>query len=194
VTVGGHEEEYIVGPTANDKCDPEKYVTILRYRVRKQPEDVEWKSVNAESSSGLPPKVHNRQVRSYTEGDRSALRFDERSGDGIAWWPETNFANGTIEFDVRGKDVFQKSFVGIAFHGVDEKTYDAVYFRPFNFRASDPARRNHAVQYVSMPTSTGRSCAANILRNTRSLSRPHLRQTNGFTLASLWRVRRSASS
>jgi hypothetical protein len=35
VIQGGHEEEYISGPTANGKGDPEKYVTIIRYRVRK---------------------------------------------------------------------------------------------------------------------------------------------------------------
>jgi len=35
VTVGGHEEEYIAGPTQNGKGDPEKYVTIIRYEVRK---------------------------------------------------------------------------------------------------------------------------------------------------------------
>jgi hypothetical protein len=35
VTIGGHEEEYIVGPTGNSKGDPEKYVTIIRYRVKK---------------------------------------------------------------------------------------------------------------------------------------------------------------
>jgi hypothetical protein len=35
VTIGGHEEEYIVGPTTDSKGDPEKYVTILRYRVQK---------------------------------------------------------------------------------------------------------------------------------------------------------------
>lgn len=35
VAVGGHEEEYIVGPTQGRKSDPEKYVTIIRYRVRK---------------------------------------------------------------------------------------------------------------------------------------------------------------
>jgi len=33
--VDGHEEEYIKGPTMDGKGDPEKYVTILRYRVRK---------------------------------------------------------------------------------------------------------------------------------------------------------------
>ena len=37
---------------------------------------------------------------------------------------------------------------------MDGPTYDAVYFRPFNFRAEDPARRIRAVQYVSHPTYT----------------------------------------
>lgn len=35
VILGGHEEEYIIGPTQGGKGDPEKYVTIIRYRVRK---------------------------------------------------------------------------------------------------------------------------------------------------------------
>gem|GEM_PF-6071604 len=29
--------------------------------------------------------------------------------------------------------------------------YEAVYFRPFNFRSSDPVRKGHAVQYVANP-------------------------------------------
>ena len=99
----------------------------------------------------LPPNIHNRHPVLFSEGNRSALRFDEQQGDGLAWWPGTTFSDGTIEFDVRGKDLFQRSFVGIAFHGIDEKTFDAVYFRPFNFRAQDPGRRNHAVQYIAMP-------------------------------------------
>src|SRR5207249_1314649 len=64
----------------------------------------------------------------------------------------------TIEPDLaalaEGNDVQQQSFVGVAFHGVDGTTYDAIYFRPFNFRAVDPARRIHAVQYISHPTYT----------------------------------------
>ncbi len=103
------------------------------------------------SFTAPPPRTFNRHVTPFTEGSRNGLRFDEMSGNGFGWWPETKFADGTIEFDVRGKDVFQRSFVGVAFHGVDEKTYDAIYFRPFNFRASDAARRNHAVQYIAMP-------------------------------------------
>jgi hypothetical protein len=33
--VGEHEEEYLKGPTMFSKGDPEKYVTIIRYRVKK---------------------------------------------------------------------------------------------------------------------------------------------------------------
>lgn len=70
---------------------------------------------------------------------------------GIVWIKNMQFSTGVIEVDLRGKDVFQQSFLGIAFHGVDTTTYDAVYFRPFNFKAQDSVRRIHAVQYVSAP-------------------------------------------
>ena len=36
VLVGGHEEEYIRGPTMSGPGDPEHYLTILRYRITKQ--------------------------------------------------------------------------------------------------------------------------------------------------------------
>ncbi len=72
----------------------------------------------------------------------------------MAYLQGIEFSNGTIEFDVRGKDVQQQSFVGVAFHGVDGTTYDAIYFRPFNFKTEDPARRKRAVQYISHPTYT----------------------------------------
>ncbi len=102
----------------------------------------------------VPPKADNRQVTLASEDGRTILRVDEREGDGVAWWPDLVMADGTIEVDIRGKDVMQRSFVGVAFHGLDEKTYDAIYFRPFNFRAADPARRAHAVQYVAHPIHT----------------------------------------
>jgi hypothetical protein len=35
VIAGDHEEEYIKGPSMYGKDDPEKYVTIIRYRVKK---------------------------------------------------------------------------------------------------------------------------------------------------------------
>lgn len=73
------------------------------------------------------------------------------SSDGVVWLKNVNFSTGTIEIDLRGKDVLQQSFIGIAFHGLDTVTYDAIYFRPFNFRSSDRVRKIHAVQYISEP-------------------------------------------
>jgi hypothetical protein len=70
---------------------------------------------------------------------------------GVAWLNGIDFSTGTIDVDLRGLDVLQRSFLGIAFHGVDSNTYDVVYFRPFNFQNPDPIRKIHAVQYVAMP-------------------------------------------
>jgi hypothetical protein len=52
---------------------------------------------------------------------------------------------------LRGRNAVGQSFVGLAFHGVNDTTYEAIYFRPFNFATEDPARRLRAVQYVSHP-------------------------------------------
>ena len=99
-------------------------------------------------------QVFNRRVSSLSDGTRKGLRLSENPGDGVAYLRGIELGNGTIEFDLKGKDVQGQSFVGVAFHGVDSSTYDAIYFRPFNFKAEDPARRSHAVQYISHPTYT----------------------------------------
>lgn len=96
-------------------------------------------------------KVYNRAMSRFTKGSKDILRLDDRPGEGLAWLPNIQAGNGSIEFDVKGKNVLQKSFVGIAFHGVDNKTYDAIYFRPFNFNSEDSVRRGHALQYISIP-------------------------------------------
>jgi hypothetical protein len=85
------------------------------------------------------------------QGDRRGIHVDAKEGPGIVWIEGSDLGDGTIEADVRGKDVMQQSFVGIAFHRKDDKTYEAVYLRPFNFRAKEPDRHQHAVQYVSVP-------------------------------------------
>src|SRR2546426_4144066 len=105
-------------------------------------------------AEGVGLNVHNRRVSSLRDGDTQGARLSESPGEGVAYLRGIEFTNGTIECDIRGKDVPQQTFVGIAFHGVDGTTYDAIYFRPFNFRADDPARRSHAVQYVTHPTYT----------------------------------------
>jgi len=96
-------------------------------------------------------EVINRNISIENNGDKTKLHIDAAEGAGIAWIKRTNFSKGTIEFDVKGKDVLQQSFVGVAFHAINDSAYDCIYFRPFNFNASDTARQNHAVQYISMP-------------------------------------------
>ncbi|HKQ90373.1 MAG TPA: family 16 glycoside hydrolase [Blastocatellia bacterium] len=105
-------------------------------------------------AEGKGLKVFNRSLSVLNDGARKGVHLSESPGDGVAYLEGVEFTNGAIEFDIRGKDVQQQSFVGVVFHGLDEKTYDAVYFRPFNFKAEDPARRLRAVQYVSHPTYT----------------------------------------
>jgi hypothetical protein len=106
----------------------------------------------ARLSEGKGLKIYNRSASSLNDGAKQGLHLGENPGDGMAYLENIEFSNGAIEFDVRGKDVQQQSFVGLVFHGVDGTTYDAIYFRPFNFRTEDQARRLRAVQYVSHPT------------------------------------------
>lgn len=96
--------------------------------------------------------VFNRSLSRLSDGAKKGVRLSESPGDGVAFIKGIEFASGIIEFDVKGKDIQQQSFVGVAFHGLDEKTFDAIYFRPFNFKTEDPARRIRAVQYISHPT------------------------------------------
>lgn len=95
-------------------------------------------------------RLVNRQISALSERP-GAVRLSEGAGPGIAWIPSSDFGEGAIEVEIRGRDVFQQSFVGVAFHRSDDTTYEAVYLRPFNFRATDPARHQHAVQYVAPP-------------------------------------------
>ena len=88
-----------------------------------------------------------RVVRLIAEGDSA------NGIVGLALLRDSDFSTGTIEIDLKGKNVRQQSFLGVAFNVVDEKTFEAVYFRPFNFKAEEP-RRNRAVQYIAWPTNT----------------------------------------
>jgi hypothetical protein len=96
-------------------------------------------------------EVFNRQVSAFSENDKNGIRFSKNSNDGVAWLKHVIFSNGSIEVDIKGSDELQQSFVGIAFHGMDDNTFDAIYFRPFNFRTDDAVRKIHAVQYISLP-------------------------------------------
>ncbi len=96
-------------------------------------------------------QVFNREIKTFSENGKRGINFSSNENDGIAWLQGITFSNGIIELDIKGSDILQQSFVGVAFHGTDEKIFDAVYFRPFNFQSSDSVRKIHAVQYVSLP-------------------------------------------
>jgi hypothetical protein len=98
--------------------------------------------------------IVNRGGSVATEGDLTVATFDGRPGDGVAWLEGLDFQNGNIELLIRGKNDPGRSFVGVAFRGVDNETYDAVYFRPFNFVADNELSRSHMVQYISHPVYT----------------------------------------
>jgi hypothetical protein len=102
-------------------------------------------------ADGKGLNASKRTISRLAEGARTGVRLSEAEGEGPAYLPGIEFANGTIELDMKGKDVQGASFIGVAFHGVDGTTYDAIYFRPFNFKTEDKARVLRAVQYISHP-------------------------------------------
>ncbi|HXL58555.1 MAG TPA: hypothetical protein VN958_19970, partial [Chitinophagaceae bacterium] len=94
----------------------------------------------------------NREISvSATDHEKVIVHLNSRPNDGVEWINNVTFEKGVIEFDAKGKNILQQSFVGIAFHGLNDSTFDAVYFRPFNFQSPDPARKSHSVQYISLP-------------------------------------------
>lgn len=108
----------------------------------------------ARIGSGDGWTLANRGAVTETDGARTIVTFDGRPGDGAAWLEGLEFENGTIEVSIRGKNNPGMSFVGVAFRGVDDETYDAIYFRPFNFFADNDLSRSHMVQYISHPENT----------------------------------------
>ena len=83
---------------------------------------------------------------------KPALRLQSTKDDSVILLDGIEFTNGVIEFDALGQSGPRGSnFLGVAFRVVDAQTHDAVYFRPFNFRAEEAERKAHAVQYISHP-------------------------------------------
>jgi len=94
--------------------------------------------------------VVNREVTRLKDRN-GGVRLSARTGNGVAWVEGTEFRAGTLEVEIRGREDLQQDYVGIAFHRKSDTTYEAVFLRPFNFRSADPLRRQHAVQYISLP-------------------------------------------
>ena len=99
-------------------------------------------------------EIHNRSAKIIVEDGDTFVSFDAQQGDGLATFQNLEFENGIIELDIKGKNVPGRSFVGMAFHIQDDETFNAIYFRPFNFKSPDKVRSGHSVQYISHPEFT----------------------------------------
>ena len=106
-------------------------------------------------------EVHGRKLNVIDEHGYPGIQLSTDYGEGIAWLKGIEFSNGEIEFDVRGVNVEGHSFVGIAFHGANDSTFDAIYLRPFQFRKTDAIAHSHSIQYISLPQHTWRVLRAN---------------------------------
>jgi Domain of Unknown Function (DUF1080) len=101
-------------------------------------------------------EVHGRKLNLIDEPGHAGIQLSTDYGEGLAWLKGIEFSNGVIEFDVRGVNVEGHSFVGIAFHGANDSTFDAIYLRPFQFRKADATAHSHSIQYISLPQHTWR--------------------------------------
>jgi hypothetical protein len=108
-------------------------------------------------------KLLNVKAEAVSFKGRKAIRIDDAAnpelGDEgrLAILPNTDFQDGIIEVDLTGEPrpgagEGARGFVGIAFRiGPDQSRFECIYLRPTNGRAEDQTRRNHSVQYISMP-------------------------------------------
>lgn len=95
--------------------------------------------------------IINRKLSVEKDGGGSFLRLSQDKGEGLVLLPASNFKEGSISVLLRGKNINQQSFIGLAFNIQNDSTFEAVYCRPFNFFATDSVRKIHAIQYVSHP-------------------------------------------
>lgn len=98
--------------------------------------------------------IVNRETKVGKEKDIEYIEFLLNEDEGLAWIDGMDFKTGVIELDLKGQDVFQHSFLGIAFHGSNDTTFEAIYFRPFQFHTTDTVRQRRAVQYINLPEDT----------------------------------------
>jgi hypothetical protein len=96
-------------------------------------------------------ELFNRDLQQPKADAPEAIFLNATPNDGVAWVKGVEFSEGTIEVEIKGENEQGRSFVGITFHGQDNRAFDAVYLRPFNFQSPEQERRSHSIQYISMP-------------------------------------------
>lgn len=108
-------------------------------------------------------KPMNVKTEMVTFKRRKALRVNDTAPAGtgdegrLVILQKTEFQDGIIEVDLAGEPgpgagEGARGFVGIAFRvAADASRFECIYLRPTNGRAEEQVRRNHSVQYISIP-------------------------------------------
>lgn len=94
----------------------------------------------------LDTTANGQEIQEFANPKNQAI-----SVQGVLWLKDLSFKEGVIDVDLRGKNIFLKSFMGIAFHAKDLKNYDVVYFCPFRFHDTNLVTRKYSVKYMSKP-------------------------------------------
>jgi hypothetical protein len=118
-------------------------------------------ALRLDSLDGL--ELINARADLVTYRARRALRLspppgrEPDGGEPLAILPESDFEDGTIEAEIAGAPrpdapADMRGFVGIVFRAQQHGArFEHFYLRPTNGRAEDQLRRNHSVQYQSVP-------------------------------------------
>jgi hypothetical protein len=71
---------------------------------------------------------------------KDTIVLNKTEDEGMMVLNNLAIGNGIIEFDLKGENILQQSFIGIAFNIQNDSTFENIYFRPFNFINPDTAR------------------------------------------------------
>jgi hypothetical protein len=109
------------------------------------------------SLEGLKPLHLEAKPVHYRGRDAVHLSGTPKTeGEPIVILTNSDFENGTIELDLAGAPPAgapdsARGSVGVAFHLQSPTRFECFYLRMTNARADDQVRRNHTLQYISVP-------------------------------------------
>jgi hypothetical protein len=124
---------------------PDKQEKAVTPDLSKITDEASWKIYNASAEVSLADSKKAARLKAKGDSAQGIV--------GLALPRGVEFATGAIEIELKGMGAKQRSFLGVAFNVADEKTFEAVYFRPFNFKAEDEFK-GRAVQYIAWPEHT----------------------------------------
>lgn len=104
-------------------------------------------SQGSEESRGSEERwiMVNRAASNVEYGNQQAVRFDSRSGEGLAWVEGLRFSVGKIDLNIAAAP----QDVGIAFHVRNEREFEAICFHIGNEARDESESQRVVVQYFS---------------------------------------------